>query len=268
VEVHGFVAGVVEVDWFLISFVGWHCLVFDRWFAGLVEGTLFVELVKVVGDWLVRNDRIGNKLELGLGYLGEFGMGRAKDKMESIDGEADPLLWVVHFPGRWLLWELLGVLLHLSFRLEENRAIFCVVVGFTTIVHSVRRLECVLASVATVAPDGHAASLIVLIWPMIEGLLTSFLWGWSKILLLVFQRSTTIGIDVVHLLGVAALIIIVSGWPWGFIMPRCFSVLFPLAKVQNLWLTKLCELFIKLCNCFLAVPWPNDYVRVQRAEPW
>jgi hypothetical protein len=32
--------------------------------------------------------RIGNKLELALCYLDGFGMGKAKDMMESIGGEA------------------------------------------------------------------------------------------------------------------------------------------------------------------------------------
>jgi hypothetical protein len=52
---------------------------------------LFVELVKPVGGLLWCNDRIGNNPELGLGYLGGFGMGKVKGTIESIGGEVESI---------------------------------------------------------------------------------------------------------------------------------------------------------------------------------
>jgi hypothetical protein len=49
-----------------------------------LAGVLFVELMKVVDDWLWCSDRIDNKPKLGLGYLDSSTMGRMKGKIESI----------------------------------------------------------------------------------------------------------------------------------------------------------------------------------------
>jgi hypothetical protein len=67
----------------------------------LAEGMLFVELVKVMNDWLWHSDRIGNKPDLGLSCLGKFVVERAKRKMGSpgYDVRAialcDSLLWMM-----------------------------------------------------------------------------------------------------------------------------------------------------------------------------
>jgi hypothetical protein len=52
---------------------------------------LFVELAKVVVDWLWRSGMIGNKPGLGLGYFGRLVVGDAKGKMASIVGGGVPI---------------------------------------------------------------------------------------------------------------------------------------------------------------------------------
>jgi hypothetical protein len=69
---------------------------------------------------------------------------------------------------------------------------------------------------------------------MIEGPLASLLRGWLEIFLPIFRRPSTIRVDVVYLLGVAALIIIVVSWPCSFITVGYFSLLFELVEVQDL----------------------------------
>jgi hypothetical protein len=60
----------------------------------LVEGMLFVELVKDGGGWLWCNDRVDNKLKLVLGYwLGGFMLERGKSRKGSIGGEVVPIAW-------------------------------------------------------------------------------------------------------------------------------------------------------------------------------
>jgi hypothetical protein len=57
------------------------------WFVILVEGMLFVELVKAEGGWLWRIGRIGNKSELGLVCFAKLVVERAKGRMENTDCE-------------------------------------------------------------------------------------------------------------------------------------------------------------------------------------
>jgi hypothetical protein len=59
----------------------------------LLEGILFVELVKVEDDWLWCSDMIGNKLELGLGYFCRLTVERVNGKIESIGGGGGPIAW-------------------------------------------------------------------------------------------------------------------------------------------------------------------------------
>jgi hypothetical protein len=88
VEARGFVA---EVDWFLVCFVGWCCLMLDRLFAELARGMLFVELANAVDGWSWSNDKIGNKLELGFNCFGGLVVEKARGMLESIDDEAGPI---------------------------------------------------------------------------------------------------------------------------------------------------------------------------------
>jgi hypothetical protein len=70
---------------------------------------------------------------------------------------------------------MLGVLVHFSFGLKNDGVIFCAIVGFTALVHTVRRLESVRASTAIAASAWCATSLVVLILLVIESYLASFL---------------------------------------------------------------------------------------------
>jgi hypothetical protein len=54
-----------------------------------------------------------------------------------------PLYGVVYFSGWWLVRRLVGLLLHFLLDFNENRAIFGVVVGFTSVVHPVWGSSCV-----------------------------------------------------------------------------------------------------------------------------
>jgi hypothetical protein len=152
VEALGFVMKVVVVGWLWSWLEDWFCLALGMWSVALLEGILFVELVKVEDDWLWCSDMIGNKLELGLGYFRRLAVERVNGKIESIGGGGGPIAWY-----GWLLWipiadllrRLFGVLLHFSFRLKEYEAIFYVVVGFTIVVYTVRGTKCVWGLVAT-----------------------------------------------------------------------------------------------------------------------
>jgi hypothetical protein len=123
-------------------------------------------------------------------------------------------------------------------------------VGVTTMVHAVWWLECVWASTVTAALLWHAPSMMILVWPMVEDSLASFLWRWSKILFLVFRRPTAIRVDVVYFLGVTTLIVIVASWPRSFVMLGCFSLWLELAEMQDLGLAEFSELFVQLHDCF------------------
>jgi hypothetical protein len=122
---------------------------------------------------------------------------------------------MVHF-SRWRLWHrIVAILLHLSFEFDEYWVIFYAVVDIAVVVHAVWRLECALAT--TSASTWYVTPLIVLVCFVVEGSLTPFLRGWSKILFSVFWRPIAIRIDVVNMLGVAMLPgVIVMRWPWGF----------------------------------------------------
>jgi hypothetical protein len=144
-------------------------------------------------------------------------------------------------------------LLHLSFRLKKYGPIFCPVVDFATMKHAVRMLECVWASAVTVASAQCTASLTVISGPLVETCMVPFLWRWSKVLFPVLRWPTTIGIDVVHRLGVIALIIIVAR-PQSFVLLWSFPLLLKLAEVLDLRLAKFCKLLLELWHCFLPVP--------------
>jgi uncharacterized membrane protein YeaQ/YmgE (transglycosylase-associated protein family) len=59
----------------------------------LVEGMIFGELAKVVGDWLWRNDRIGIMPEVWLGCSDSVVAEKMKDRMENIAGGEEPIAW-------------------------------------------------------------------------------------------------------------------------------------------------------------------------------
>jgi hypothetical protein len=85
-------------------------------------------------------------------------------------------------------------LLHLSFGLKEYGATFCMMVAFTAMIHPAWRFICKRTS----ASAWLAASLAILVRPLIKGSLIYFFWKWSKVLLPVFRWPTTIGINVVY----------------------------------------------------------------------
>jgi hypothetical protein len=62
-------------------------------FVELVEGILFEELVKVAGDWLWCNGRIGSMPEVVLGCSDSLVVEKTKDMMENIIGGEQPIAW-------------------------------------------------------------------------------------------------------------------------------------------------------------------------------
>jgi hypothetical protein len=54
---------------------------------------LFVELAKVMYDWLWHGSRIDNMLEVGFGYFGKLVVERAKGRMENIAGTEGSIAW-------------------------------------------------------------------------------------------------------------------------------------------------------------------------------
>jgi hypothetical protein len=62
-------------------------------FVELVEGMLFRELVKVAGDWLWHNGRIGSMLEVELECSDSVMVEKEKDRMENIAGGEEPIAW-------------------------------------------------------------------------------------------------------------------------------------------------------------------------------
>jgi hypothetical protein len=99
-----------------------------------------------------------------------------------------------------------------------------VMVDFTTVVHAVQRLECIRASA------WRAPSLMVLVWPLFESSLASLLRGCSKILFPILRRPAAIGVNIVHLLRIAALVVMMR-WYRSFVMFGSFSLLLELAKM-------------------------------------
>jgi hypothetical protein len=72
----------------------WKMLVTSRCsLAGLLEEMLFVELAKVVHNWLWRSGRIGNMPQVGLGCFGKLAAERAKDRMGNIASNEGPIAW-------------------------------------------------------------------------------------------------------------------------------------------------------------------------------
>jgi hypothetical protein len=60
-------------------------------FGELGEGTLSMELVKVAGGWLWRNDMTCSRLEFGLGCLDKLVVETTKGRMDSIVGGREPI---------------------------------------------------------------------------------------------------------------------------------------------------------------------------------
>jgi hypothetical protein len=94
----------------------------------------------------------------------------------------------------------------------EYGAIFGAIVGFATVEHAVQRSDYVWTSgsVVTTTAAGCVASLIVLGESLIKCSLISLLRRCSKIILPILWWPTSIRINIVHWLGVAALAIIVA----------------------------------------------------------
>jgi hypothetical protein len=95
-------------------------------------------------------------------------------------------------------------------------------------------------------------SLMILVWTFLDSSLASFLWRGSEILFPILRRPTTIGVNIVHLLGVASLV--VMRWPRGFIMLGPFLLLFELVEVQGLQLAELGEFFIQFWLGLRSLP--------------
>jgi hypothetical protein len=109
-----------------------------------------------------------------------------------------PLHGVVDFSGCRLLQRMGGFLLHFQFRVKEHGAIFCAMVGFTTMEHALRKSYCVWASTVIAATIWCSASFAVLSGSLIEGPWVSFLRRCPKVLLPTFWWPTAIRIDNVH----------------------------------------------------------------------
>jgi hypothetical protein len=62
-------------------------------FMELVEGMLFGELAKVVGDWLWGNGRISSMPEVVLVCSDSVVVEKEKDRMENIAGGDEPIAW-------------------------------------------------------------------------------------------------------------------------------------------------------------------------------
>jgi hypothetical protein len=187
----------------------------DMLFVELTEGILFEKLVKITGDWLWRNGRIGSMPEVGFGCSGKVAVEEEKDMMKNIAGGGGPLHGVIHFSGCRLLRRLCGILLHFSFRLKKNGAIFGAMIDFTVMVHTIRRFKCVWASAVTLTPIWRAASLESSESMLCTGSRVSFLQRCSEVLS-IFWWPATVKINVVYEFGVASLTFVVPR-SWSFI---------------------------------------------------
>jgi hypothetical protein len=67
-------------------------------FVKLEEGMLFEELMKVAGNWLWRNGRIGSMSKVGFEFSGRVAVEEVNDRMESIAG-GGALHGVIDFSG-------------------------------------------------------------------------------------------------------------------------------------------------------------------------
>jgi hypothetical protein len=59
----------------------------------LPEDTLFLELARVVDDWLWCSGMIGNRLGFGLDCFGRLMVGNAMGKMDNIFGGGESIAW-------------------------------------------------------------------------------------------------------------------------------------------------------------------------------
>jgi hypothetical protein len=73
--------------------------------------------------------------------------------------------------------------------------------------------------------------------------LVSFLRRGSKILIPILRWPTAIRVDIVHLFGVASLVVV--RWHRSFVVLGPFSLLLELVEVQDLRFVELCEFFIQ-----------------------
>jgi hypothetical protein len=89
----GFVVEVEAVGWLWFWLGGWCYYTLGRWFAELLGDMLFVELAKVVDDWLWRSGRIANMLEVGLDCFVKLVVERVKDRMENVAGSGGAIAW-------------------------------------------------------------------------------------------------------------------------------------------------------------------------------
>jgi hypothetical protein len=80
------------------------------------------------------------------------------------------------------------------------------VVGIAAVLHAIRRFDCVRASATTTAIVRWATSLVVLMESLIEGPQMCLLRRCPKILLPILRWAVAIRINVMHWLGVAALV--------------------------------------------------------------
>jgi hypothetical protein len=98
--------------------------------------------------------------------------------METIGG-GEPMVWLTSLDD--ICCE--GSLESYSIFLLDSRNMgqsFAAVVGFTIVIHTVWRPNCVWASATTVASAWCAAKLTVLSGPLVESPLVSFLWRWPN----------------------------------------------------------------------------------------
>jgi hypothetical protein len=102
----------------------------------LVEGMLSLELMEVGDDWLWCSGKIDNIPEVGLGCFGVFVVGKGKDTSVSIAGGWESTAWYDLVLWWWLLWKLIGFLLHFLLGFKENGATFGAVVSFTAVVRA------------------------------------------------------------------------------------------------------------------------------------
>jgi hypothetical protein len=65
---------------------------------GAGEGMLSVSLAKVVGDWVWRNGRIDNMLEVGFGWFDKLVLEKVKARMVNTGG-GGALHGVINFSG-------------------------------------------------------------------------------------------------------------------------------------------------------------------------
>jgi hypothetical protein len=140
-------------------------------------------------------------------------------------------------------------LLCFLFGLKVYEAIFCVIVGVTTMVHAVWRFHYVWASVTHPTMVRSSASLVVLGGSLIESHWVSFRRRPSKVFLPVLWWPTTIRINAVYKLRVVALVITITT-SWSFVWFCNFPLLLEFMKMLDLRFTEFCELFIELRQCF------------------